>query len=62
MIIEKLPVAEQDVLLSMLVGADFKRISTGDSAITSQKQKITVLGYSSYQMEINDSEALKVYE
>jgi hypothetical protein len=48
MLIEKLPVAEQDVLLSMLVGADFKRISTGDSAVTSQNQKITVLGYSSY--------------
>ena len=60
--IEKYSCDEQDVLLSLLVGSDFKRISTGDAAITSSGQHITVLGYSSDPMELNEDEKDKVYK
>lgn len=44
------------------MGADFKRISTGDAVITSSGQTITVLGYSSDPMEVNDAEKELVYK
>ena len=60
--IEKMSCDEQDVILSLLVGADFKRLSTGDVAVTSSGQTITVLGYSSDPMEVNDSDKNAVYK
>lgn len=44
--LDKLTPAEQDTLFALQIGADFRRISIGSQALTSQKQLITVLGFS----------------